>query len=72
MGYLQVFIHAVAILCVVYYLCEQIASFYLKEVVLILFSRIFQTVKSHGPIRSGTDILPLVRLLVYELHSFSY
>jgi hypothetical protein len=31
MGYLQVFIHAVAILCVVYYLREQITSFYMKE-----------------------------------------
>jgi hypothetical protein len=55
-----------------YYLREQIASYLKKSRTHSFLAVFFQAVKGHGPIRSGTDLLPLVSILVYELHSISY
>jgi hypothetical protein len=75
MGFLQVFIHAIAVLCVIYYLREQTA-FFLPEgksnSFFFFLAVFFQAVEGAGPIRSGTDVLPLVSILVYELRSISY
>jgi hypothetical protein len=60
MGFLQVFIHAVAVLCVVYYLREWAFvgwGYWGSWFAVAVF---YQAVEGHGPIRSGVDILPLV------------
>jgi hypothetical protein len=61
MGYLQVFIHSVAVLCVVYYLRKWGFVFWVEGTLWSGIAVFYQAVEGHGPIRSGVDILPLVR-----------